>query len=78
MTAKIRYKDEGAPALVWQHAPDALTVAFSTPRRAITPGQAVVLYEGEDVVAGGWIHEVGKPMETASEGAEQPSIMPAP
>lgn len=55
---KIRYKDEGAPALVWQTGDDEIRVAFSTPRRAITPGQSVVLYEGDDVLAGGWIREV--------------------
>lgn len=54
---KIRYKDEGAPCLVWQEE-EALHVAFAEPRPAITPGQAVVLYEGDDVLAGGWIYEV--------------------
>ncbi|HEY3347000.1 MAG TPA: aminomethyltransferase beta-barrel domain-containing protein, partial [Nitrospirota bacterium] len=31
-------------------------VAFDEPQRAITPGQAVALYEGERVVGGGWIN----------------------
>lgn len=56
---KIRYKDEGAPCLVSQTADATIEVAFAEPRRAITPGQALVLYEGEDVLAGGWIHAVG-------------------
>ena len=60
VTAKIRYKDEGAPAIVWQEEDDAIEVAFAEPRRAITPGQSLVLYEGEDVLAGGWIHRVGQ------------------
>jgi tRNA-uridine 2-sulfurtransferase len=60
LTAKIRYKDEGAPALAWQTEDDAVSVAFAEPRRALTPGQSLVLYEDEDVVAGGWIHAVGE------------------
>ncbi len=55
---KIRYKDEGAPGVVWQTGEDELQVAFAEARRAITPGQSVVLYEGDDVVAGGWIHAI--------------------
>jgi len=55
---KIRYKDDGAPALVWQTGDDEIRVAFSVPRTAITPGQSVVLYEDDDVLGGGWIQEV--------------------
>ncbi len=58
---RIRYKDEGAPCRVIQTDDDELRVTFSSPRRAITPGQSVVLYEGEDVIGGGWIHEVEGP-----------------
>jgi tRNA-specific 2-thiouridylase len=54
-TGKIRYKDEGAPCLAWQTGDDTVQVAFAEGRAAITPGQAVVLYEGEDVLGGGWI-----------------------
>ncbi|MDA0875016.1 MAG: tRNA 2-thiouridine(34) synthase MnmA, partial [Bacteroidetes bacterium] len=57
---KIRYKDEGAPCVVWQEG-EKLHVRFAEPRRAITPGQAVVLYEGEDVLGGAWIQAVGEP-----------------
>ena len=56
--AKIRYKDDGAGALAWQTAEDEIHVAFAEPRKALTPGQSVVLYEGEDVVAGAWIKRV--------------------
>ncbi|SHK80446.1 tRNA 2-thiouridine(34) synthase MnmA [Rhodothermus profundi] len=67
---KIRYKDEGAPCLVWQEE-DALHVAFAEPRPAITPGQAVVLYEGDDVLAGGWIYEVLEDETTAAGAADR-------
>ena len=56
---QIRYNDPGAPGLAWQTGDDELRVAFAEPRTAIAPGQSVVLYEGDDLVAGGWIHEVG-------------------
>lgn len=58
-TGKIRYKDEGAPCAVWQEG-DLLRVRFAEPRRAITPGQAVVIYEGEDVLAGAWITDANE------------------
>ncbi|MBT8401710.1 MAG: tRNA 2-thiouridine(34) synthase MnmA [Rhodothermia bacterium] len=57
-TAKIRYNDEGAPCIVEQAGPDEIRVLFADPRRAITPGQAVVVYDGDDVLCGAWIHEV--------------------
>ncbi|NBC19352.1 MAG: tRNA 2-thiouridine(34) synthase MnmA [Bacteroidetes bacterium] len=69
VVAKIRYNDPGAPGLAWQEEDDEIAVAFAAPRRAITPGQSVVLYEGEDVLAGGWIHAVGTP-EHAAEDAD--------
>jgi len=55
---KIRYNDAGAPCLVRQTGSDTLEVSFARPRRAITPGQAVVLYEGDDVLGGAWIRDV--------------------
>lgn len=54
VTAKIRYKDPGAEATAWVED-DLLYVEFVEPRPAITPGQSVVLYEGEDLIAGGII-----------------------
>ncbi len=55
VTAKVRYRAPAAEAVVSQPADDRLEVRFSSPQRAITPGQAVVLYQGEDVVGGGTI-----------------------
>jgi tRNA-specific 2-thiouridylase len=37
---------------------DELTVRFDQPQSAITPGQAVVLYDGDVVLGGGWIEAV--------------------
>lgn len=58
ITGKIRYNDEGAAGIITQHSDTEFDVFFPAGREAITPGQAVVCYEGEDIVAGGWIHKV--------------------
>ncbi|MGC8883337.1 MAG: tRNA 2-thiouridine(34) synthase MnmA [Bryobacteraceae bacterium] len=53
---KIRYKHEAAPAMVYPTGDDTrVEVVFDEPQRAITPGQAAVLYDGDIVLAGGWI-----------------------
>ncbi len=53
--AKIRYRHTPAPATVTRIADDRLSVRFDTPQRAITPGQSLVLYEGDVVLGGGII-----------------------
>lgn len=53
--AKIRYKDSGEAVTVDELEDGRILVKFKKPRRAITPGQSVVIYEGDDVVAGGII-----------------------
>jgi len=55
---KIRSMDPGAPCFVRENADGELEVSFATERKAITPGQAVVVYEGDDVLAGAWIRSV--------------------
>jgi tRNA-specific 2-thiouridylase len=52
--AKIRHRHEGADAEVRMDSDKAL-VTFDDPQRAITPGQAVVFYDEDVVVGGGWI-----------------------
>ncbi|WP_138430581.1 tRNA 2-thiouridine(34) synthase MnmA [Fodinibius saliphilus] len=58
ITGKIRYNDDGVIGTLKQLGEDEIQVEFPTGREAITPGQAVVCYEGNDVVGGGWIHKV--------------------
>ncbi|MBQ8184992.1 MAG: tRNA 2-thiouridine(34) synthase MnmA [Lachnospiraceae bacterium] len=53
--AKIRYNHKGAPCIVKKTGPDRVRVEFLEPQRAITPGQAVVFYDGEYVLGGGTI-----------------------
>jgi tRNA-specific 2-thiouridylase len=54
-TAKIRYNHDPQPARAIVSGADELTVTFDEPQSAITPGQAVVLYDGERALGGGWI-----------------------
>lgn len=52
VTAKIRYSHQGAPCRIKMVGDDIISCQFEEPVRAITPGQAVVFYDG-DLVAGG-------------------------
>jgi tRNA-specific 2-thiouridylase len=52
---KIRYKDKGSPAFVQTHRDGTITVRFHEAQRAITPGQSIVIYDGDDVIGGGII-----------------------
>ena len=53
--AKIRYNHRGAWCTVEKTKEDEILCTFEEPQRAITPGQAVVLYDGEYVLGGGTI-----------------------
>lgn len=55
VSAKIRYSQTEAAATVYQTDEDSLHLEFDEPQRAITPGQAVVLYDGDTVIGGGVI-----------------------
>jgi tRNA-specific 2-thiouridylase len=71
--AKIRYRSQAASALLTLDDGRA-EVRFERPQRAITPGQAVVFYQGEKVVGGGIITESAgdaahpEPVLSAAEG----------
>jgi len=53
-TAKIRYNTKDAPCEIFP-TDNGVKVVFDQPQRAITPGQAVVFYEGNTVLGGGII-----------------------
>jgi tRNA-specific 2-thiouridylase len=53
--AKIRYRHEAQWATVTQIDDSTLEVIFDEPQRAVTKGQALVLYDGDTVVGGGEI-----------------------
>lgn len=54
VTAKTRSRHAGAPATVYPEE-QGIRVEFAEPQRAITPGQAVVLYDGDLVIGSGTI-----------------------
>jgi tRNA-specific 2-thiouridylase len=55
VTAQIRHRHREAPATVAALGDGHAAVAFDEPQTAIAPGQAVVFYEGDLVLGGGWI-----------------------
>ena len=55
VTAKARSRHAGAPATVYPGENGTARVVFDEPQRAITPGQAVVLYDGDLVIGSGTI-----------------------
>ncbi len=57
--AKIRYKAPLMEAIAVSFGSDRLRVDFSTPQKAITPGQAVVIYDSDEVLGGGAIIQAG-------------------
>jgi tRNA-specific 2-thiouridylase len=54
-TAQIRHRHQPAAATIRALPDFRAEVVFDTPQVAITPGQAVVFYDGDIVVGGGWI-----------------------
>ena len=60
VTAKIRHSRFEIPAQVTPEKNGYARVDFDTPQRAVTPGQAVVLYQEELVIGGGTIREALK------------------
>ena len=54
VTAKARSRHNAQPATVFP-AENGIRVEFDAPQRAITPGQAVVLYDGDLVIGSGTI-----------------------
>lgn len=60
-TAKNRYRQQDQSCLVTVVDAHTCQVEFSNPQRALTPGQYVVFYQGEECLGGGVIEAVGQP-----------------
>jgi tRNA-specific 2-thiouridylase len=52
---QIRSRHAAAPARVQAIAEDRMSVEFDAPQSAVTPGQAAVVFQGDEVLGGGWI-----------------------
>jgi tRNA-specific 2-thiouridylase len=52
---RVRYRHDPAPATITPLPDNRAHIRFDEPQRAITPGQATVFYNGEEVIGGGWI-----------------------
>lgn len=59
--AQVRYRHAAAPAMVTMTEPGVIDVRFEEPVRAITPGQAVVMYDQDRVLGRAWIRNTGLP-----------------
>jgi len=55
MSAQIRYRHRAARGRLEVLSSDQVRFIFDTPQWAITPGQALALYDGERLIGGGWM-----------------------
>ena len=62
---KIRYKSQEVPATLLPDG-DRAEVRFQQPQRAVTPGQAAVFYQGDEVLGGGFIEGAYRPQAVAT------------
>jgi tRNA-uridine 2-sulfurtransferase len=52
---RVRYRHKEAQATIYNESSERTRVLFDEPQRAITPGQAAVFYNNDEVLGGGWI-----------------------
>ena len=55
--AKIRYRQSSQPCTLMSQSGETLKIEFDQPQRAITPGQSVVIYQGDECLGGGVIDQ---------------------
>jgi tRNA-specific 2-thiouridylase len=60
VVARIRHRHRGVAVASWRRRDDALVVELAEPAAGVAPGQALVLYAGERVIAGGRIVTAGE------------------
>jgi tRNA-specific 2-thiouridylase len=54
-SVRLRYRHKGAPAKLRRLEDGGIEAVFDQPQFAVTPGQAAVFYDGDEVLGGGWI-----------------------
>jgi tRNA-specific 2-thiouridylase len=69
-TVKIRYNHPGAPASITPLENNRVRICLHVPQRAVTPGQAAVIYHDDLVLGGGWICRSRHPERTEAKSKE--------
>lgn len=62
-TAQTRYRQHDEPCVVSVNDDGTLAVKFARPQRAVTPGQSVVFYQGDECLGGAVIARTDAPLE---------------
>jgi len=68
-TAQVRYRQHDEPCRVEVRDDGTLDVRFAQAQRAVTPGQSLVLYDGEECLGGAVIASTDAPLERRLAGA---------
>jgi tRNA-uridine 2-sulfurtransferase len=76
LAVKVRYSHPGTPAKVTPLENHRARIRLHEPQRAVTPGQAAVIYDGDVVVGGGWICR-GEPPRHYEPVRRSKSLVPA-
>ena len=78
VTAKIRYRQADQACTIEKISNRRLMLKFDTPQRAITPGQSVVLYDGEVCLGGAVIERASTPIrQIHADSGNLPDTSPA-
>ncbi|MFP4208841.1 MAG: tRNA 2-thiouridine(34) synthase MnmA [Wenzhouxiangella sp.] len=62
LAAKVRYRQPDQACRIEQISDERLQLHFEKPQRAVTPGQSVVLYDGDHCLGGGVIEHCNAPV----------------
>lgn len=74
LAAKIRYRQPDQACRVLRIDRDRMQLAFEKPQRAVTPGQAVVVYDGDECLGGGTIESGNAPLPREKSDQHKESI----